>query len=110
MIEGKDFVLLPDPEDSQSFAIGLMDGDYVGIRYRYDKLKIDEFDDEAILNYSYTILENPDGVKPGEDFERHIGQVLHTLLTGAMESDTVEFKDKDGHRARNPNLKAPGSE
>lgn len=102
MREGKDFVLLPDPVDDQAYAVGIMDGPYAGIRYKYDTISISEQpDDTAQINFRHTIIENPDGERLDEKFDEHIGQILHAILCDAIDNNTIEYKEQNGHRSGN---------
>jgi hypothetical protein len=103
--EKKDYLLIPDREDEQAFAIRIINDAYFGVVYRYETLKIEEKNDEAFATFDYTILEQPeDSIIDKVAFEQFISSVLHDIITNAVISDQVKRKENNGseHTDRNP--------
>ena len=106
MKENKDYLLLPDPEDDQAYAVRILTGEYIGVIFKFNQVQIleDHSKEEATVNFTYDIIKQPMEFVHDNDklnFEQCISKVLHDIMYNASQIDAVEYKDENGEPVRN---------
>jgi hypothetical protein len=94
--EGIHYELIPQDEDNtQSWAIRLIEGDYVETVLRFGNISFNAEND--CLNFSFFIISSPiDNLSEDDvDLQDYAGAVLEDILERGIADGSVDFKEKD---------------
>lgn len=94
MIEGIDFVYLYPQNDKNSVHIKFLDGPYEGVVFKYGKVKVEEKDDEAYLQFAFDVIESksvkPKKLEKNEEFKNYIGSMLIEIISNGLQEQLDE--------------------
>lgn len=78
MIESRDYELIPLDDDTETWSIRILTGDFVETVIRYGKLKIVGEN----LTFNFDIEYTPDSsvTEENEDLQKVVGKVLYDIL------------------------------
>lgn len=86
--ENVDFVIIPAKNPDESYSVQILTGDYLGVRYRYGKVEVEEDTEkgEAYLNFSFDIVDVADKENLVEtlEFKNHIGDILVAIISKTL--------------------------
>ncbi len=105
MVSGIDYRFLTPTNDAQHVHIEFLKGKYIGIVIKFGKIKIEEKDDNAYLQFAFDVIKS-DNVKPKKlqkdtEFINHVGDFLVHLLALKAEENINETGTDD---IKDPNL------
>lgn len=94
MIEGIDYEYLTPANDPGSVYIKLYTGQFQGTVFKFGKVRIEEKDDQAYLNFGYDVIESP-VMKPrklekNNEFKNFIGNMLVEIISGNLEQEIID--------------------
>ena len=87
MIENKDYEIIPNPEDSHSWQIRILKGDFLETVIQFGTIAFNEIKDH--FSYNFDIIETPDYGLTKDDKD------LHFVLTRILE-DIIERGEQEG--------------
>jgi len=96
VLEGVHYELIPQEEDnSQSWAIRILEGDYVETLLRFGNISFNA--EQDCLNFSFFILSSPiENLSEDEvELQEHVGAILEDVLEKSAADGSLEFKEKD---------------
>ena len=77
----KPYKILEEIEVEDNFAVlEITEGNYKGFRYHYEKVKVDEIDDQAVLRFSYNEVCDGNKTTFSEEKEFELEQLLGDIL------------------------------
>ena len=80
------YELIEDKTDESHFAVHVTEGDYMGVIYRYNQIKVTESDnDYATLKFNWNIIEGDKSLETNEEFTNMIGAILEEVMTEAID-------------------------
>lgn len=75
------------------WCIRILDGEYEGLVYQYDTVRIEEDDEGAVLHFNTITVENPNNADLTEENDKHI---LGGILTAIIEEELNQLdKEQD---------------
>ena len=88
-IEGKDFIIHLEIDETINRSIEILTGKYAGTIYRYGQHQIDQVDDKtARINFQFEIVKsNRKNLNRRGEFIQHIGNILNTIILNNYEKD-----------------------
>ena len=100
--QNKLYELVADPYDldSEYWCVKIMEGDYAGLIYRYNKLNFNANDktDHIAVNFEYDLVFVPEEIRKKEfpnhirkEFETLLGNIMHEVLEEAMKNGDYDY-------------------
>lgn len=89
-----------DSKDDEKFAIEIAHGEFAGVTYNYNTVKIveDEVNDQAVVQFGFNVESGNDtfeksDLEKSEQFQETIGNILIEIFEENMKT---EHKEEDG--------------
>jgi hypothetical protein len=100
MVVGVDYSFQTPTNDTQSVHIKFLKGKYADTTIRYGKIKIEEKDDAAHLQFAFDVIEckdtKPKKLQKDSDFIKYVGDFLvHLLAMKIEDNDEVGTNDTE---------------
>jgi|TARA_R110001583_G_scaffold65099_4_gene188251 hypothetical protein len=70
-----------------STGIRINEGEYEGMSWMYGKVAFDEQSEELKLSFDYEVIENPNNIKPSEELEVVMGDILVNIIRDDSKTD-----------------------
>lgn len=103
-MKNKIYTFLVHEEVEDDFAvIEISEGKFKGFKYHYEKVKIDEIDDTAVLRFNYNVLNDPGAFLENEEtrieLEQQIGDILVNIIEEFAEKQEVASRTSDTEKS-----------
>ena len=69
-----------EEQQGGNLPIQIIEGKYEGFILRYDKLILEEKDDEMYFNYDYEILNNPNNIEMDEELKKTLSSIIFSIV------------------------------
>jgi len=63
-----------------NLPIQIIEGKYEGFILRYDKLMLEEKNDEMYFNYDYEVLNNPNNIELDEELKETLSSIIFSIV------------------------------
>ena len=92
MIEDEDYSYLISEYDKEVVHIKLLKGPYMGVVFKYGKVKFDDETEEIYLQFSYYVIQynNFIELESNIDFKNYIGKLLVEIMSKNMDQEIVD--------------------
>jgi hypothetical protein len=92
MIEDIDYEYSFPEDDPEHVHIELLTGPYMGVVFKYDKVKFVEENEEMYLQFSYSVIQykNSKQLEADVDFKNYIGELLVEIMSKNMDQEIVD--------------------
>ena len=92
MIEDIDYKYLIPENDPEMVHIELLTGPYMGVVFKYDKVKFVEENEEMYLQFSYSVIQykNFKDLESDINFKNYIGELLAEIMSKNMDQEIVD--------------------
>jgi len=70
-----------------STGVKIKEGKYEGLVWLYGKVSFDEQLEELKLSFDYELIENPNDIKPSEELETIMGDILVDIIKEDLNLD-----------------------
>jgi hypothetical protein len=95
--EGVHYELIPMEEDSQAWAIRILEGAFSETVIKFGNVEFDGRGDDTIMKYNFFIVSTPDDDLTEEDtyLQKWAGDILQDVIANGIETGATMFKDKE---------------
>jgi hypothetical protein len=92
MIEEIDYKYLFPENDPEHIHIELLTGPYVGVVFKFDKVKFEEENEEMYLQFSYDVIQYGmfTNLESDLQFKNYIGGLLVEIMSKNMDQEIVD--------------------
>lgn len=92
MIEDIDYKYLIPENDPEMVHIELLTGPYIGVVFKFDKVKFEEENEEMYLQFSYNVIQYGilTNLETDMDFKNYIGELLVEIMSKNMDQEIVD--------------------
>jgi len=95
-VQGTDYEYVVNDKDLNSVHIKLLTGEYKDTVFKYGKVAIDEKDDNAYLQFNFTVIQSPvNKLEKMLAFRNYIGDLLSTIITSQLDIEE-SYIDENG--------------
>lgn len=93
------FKLIESSNDQDSWLVHILEEPYLGVKFKFGVMSVDVKDEgleteEGILHFDYNVEENSEVITNITEFEQYIGQILHHILTQALDNEEYRIGSK----------------
>ena len=96
--EGVHYELIPLEEDSQAWAIRIIEGPFSETVIKYGRTEFDGTGDDTIMKFSFEIISSPDedlNVKTNTELQQWAGDILQDLIAIGIGTGATVFREKE---------------
>ncbi len=92
MIEDIDYKYSFPEDDPEHIHIELLSGPFIGVVFKYDKVKFEEENKEMYLQFSYNVIQynNFTNLESDLQFKNYIGDLLAEIMSKNMDQEIVD--------------------
>jgi len=92
MLEDIDYTYLLPENDPVAIHIKLLTGPYVGVIFKFNRVKFEEENEEMYLQFSYDVIQytNDKDLDTDIDFKNYIGKLLIEIMSKNMDQEIVD--------------------
>ena len=108
--ENEDYIILPDPVDPEGCVIKVLKGQYIGVIFLFDNIRIREVDDGANIDFKYIVVTtpSPSPILDKDHFSEFTMAVLHDIMINS-EDDAIKLTDANGNELTDYDIKKPSA-
>jgi len=94
MLENTDYEIIPNPNDSHSWQIRILTGDYTETVIQFGTIAFNEIKDH--FNFDFTLIQSPDEdlTIDNEDLHNVLARILENIIENGSEEGWVKLDEK----------------